>query len=101
MKITESKLRSIIRSIIVEDDLMRTRLAPMEKTGDYVEDAFALRTVTKDEENAINDMITMPKAHPQREMRITEFGREKFFKKCEVLGIDPERHYDYRLSFSR
>ena len=54
MKITESKLRSIIRSIIVEDDLMRTRLAPMEKTGDYVEDAFALRTVTKDEENAIN-----------------------------------------------
>ena len=54
MRITESKLRRIIKSIIVEDDLMRTRLAPMEKTGDYVEDAFALRTVTKDEENAIN-----------------------------------------------
>ena len=57
MKLTESKLRSIIRSIIVEDDLMRTRLAPMEKTGDYVEDAVALRTVTKAEENAINDII--------------------------------------------
>ena len=100
MHIAENKLRRIIRNIILEDDLMRSRLAPMEKTGNIVDDTFDLMTVTKDEEVAINDIITMPIGH-QRDKRITEFGYEKYYAKCEALGINPEEQYNYRLSFRR
>tara|TARA_A100000164_G_C21584317_1_gene619940 strand:+ start:88 stop:390 length:303 start_codon:yes stop_codon:yes gene_type:complete len=100
MRINENKLRRIIRNIILEDDLMRSRLSPIEKTGNVVDDTFDLMTLSKDEEVAINDIITMP-IGTQRDKRITEFGYEKYYAKCEVLGINPEEQYSYRLSFPK
>ena len=100
MRISENKLRRIIRNIISEDDMMRSSLAPMVKSGSVVDDVMSVSTVSKAEENAINDIITMP-LNDAREKRINAFGREKFYAKCDALGIDPEEHYDHEISFSR
>ena len=95
MKITESKLRKIIRSIILEDADMRHRLSPPVAAPDRVERAFG-RTPSKSELHDINDILKI-KNHEFRESLISHFGRERFYDCCEFLDVSPDAIIDYDI----
>ena len=67
MKITESKLRQIIRNIIKEDFEMRSRLSPETSPSDTVGRAFHNRDPSSEELDDLNMIITH--THPYSEVR--------------------------------
>jgi hypothetical protein len=104
MRITERRLRSIIRSVIKEDADMRSRLSPEVKPKDSVERAFYNIQPSQEEIDDLNDIIsrTIPKSI-SRDRRITEFeakhGAGSINRVCDAMGIDDINHYnDEQLS---
>ena len=98
MKITENKLRSIIRKIILEYDSIRDRLMPIEKTGDRVYDAIKQRNISKVEMDELNRILSGPEGS-YRDEAITNFnvkyGFERFEKICSMLDLNPySKHED-------
>tara|TARA_B100000902_G_C26973637_1_gene746658 strand:+ start:316 stop:618 length:303 start_codon:yes stop_codon:yes gene_type:complete len=100
MRISSVNLRRIIRSIILEDIEMRSRLSPLKKSGNIVDDSFRKVNVTKNEEDEINNIIIMPLTD-DREERITDFGRNRYEEICKVLDLKPYKQYKYQISLSR
>ena len=98
MKITENKLRNIIRKIILEYDSIRDRLKPIEKTGDRVYDAIKQRNISKVEMDDLNRILSGPEGS-YRDRAISNFnvkyGLERFEKICSMLDLNPySKHKD-------
>ena len=98
MKITERKLRSIIRSVILEDLEMRDRLKPrIDPKLDRTERAFA-RQPTDLEMSYINAILRTPLGE-RRDKLIGDFGVENFYQVCDYMGVDPDEERDYDVGF--
>jgi len=98
MKVTERKLRSIIRSVILEDLEMRDRLKPrISPDLGRTERAFA-RQPTDLEMSDINTILRTPLGS-HRDKLIGDFGVENFYQVCDYLGVDPDEVRDYSVGF--
>lgn len=98
MKITERKLRSIIRSVILEDLEMRDRLSPrINPKLDRTERAFA-RQPSDLEMADVNTILRTPLGH-YRDKLIGDFGVENFYQVCDYIGVDPDEVRDYDVGF--
>ena len=99
MRITESKLRQIIRNIIKEDFEMRSRLTPEELPGDPVGNAYRRRDPSKEEINDLNMIISHTKSMSDaRDQRCAEFesihGAGSLKRVCDSMGIKDIARYD-------
>jgi len=102
MRITESRLRQIIRKIIEEDINMRDRLSPEAVPNDPVEKAFKNIHPSKDEIDRLNDIIgRTPPMSRQRDERIAafnaEFGYGSLQRVCKAFEIKDIHGYKGRL----
>ena len=98
MKITERKLRSIIRSVILEDLEMRDRLKPrISPKLDKTDRAFA-RQPNDLEMSEVNAILRAPLGS-HRDKLVGDFGVENFYQVCDYLGIDPDEVSDYDIGF--
>lgn len=99
MKITERKLRQIIRNIIKEDFEMRSRLTPEEIPGDVVGNAFHRRDPSREEINDLNMIIFHTKSMSDaRDQRCAEFesihGAGSLQRVCDSMGIKDIARYE-------
>ena len=99
MKITETRLRQLIRIVIEEDSDMRRRLSPETMPKDSVERAFYNIQPSQEALDDLNDIIsrTIPKSIT-RDRKITEFeakhGAGSINRVCDAMGIDDINHYN-------
>lgn len=102
MKITEARLRQLIRRVIEEDINMRDRLSPEVLPSNAVERAFKNIQPSEDEIDRLNDIIelTMPMSS-QRDDRIAafnaEFGQGSLQRVCNAFQIKDIYSYDGHL----
>ena len=98
MKITERKLRSVRRSVILEDLEMRDRLKPrINPKLDSIERAFA-RQPSDLEMTDVNAILRTPLGF-HRDKLIGEFGVENFYQVCDYIGVDPDEVRNYDVGF--
>ena len=104
MKITERKLRQIIRSVIKEDFEMRSRLTPEELPSDAVGRAFYSRDPSSEEIDDLNMIISYTHPYSEaRDQRCAEFesihGAGSLKRVCDSMGIkDIARYEGHELS---
>jgi len=99
MKITESRLRQIIRSVIREDFEMRSRLTPEALPSDPVGRAFHRKSVSREELDDLNMIISYTHAYSdERDQRCAEFesthGAGSLERVCNNMGIKNISSYE-------
>lgn len=99
MLITESRLRQVIRNIIREDFEMRSRLTPEELPGDAVSRVFQRKSVSREELNDLNMIISYTHAYSEeRDQRCAEFesmhGAGSLQRACDNMGIESISSYE-------
>lgn len=99
MKITERKLRQIIRNIIKEDFEMRSRLSPEELPSDAVGRAFHRRDPSNEQIDDLNMIISYTQPFSEaRDQRCAEFesmhGAGSLQRVCDSMGIEDIASYE-------